>query len=430
MSEIPGSVIAGRYEVLRVHPGGMGVVSIVRDRETGERYAAKSIREDLRADVRIRRRFGREVETWIGLGRHENVVEALFTVEDGGVLRLFLEAVDGTTLAELLASEPRLCLPAAVDLAGQFALGLRHAHESPSGGVIHRDVKPANLFVTRDRVGKVSDFGIARMRTAALETTAEGIGAGTPLYVSPEQLKGVRALDGRTDVYSFGAVLFEMLTGELPLRAESLESQIYLVLRRDPAAPRDLNPAVPRELSDLVLACLAKSPADRPDGFRPILESLVRIRESLPEDAAASCPSCGFASSRPPGPCPVCGGTTGEPAPFVPRFADEALEGEPEVVPARLSVPDVVVEPAVARVGEKITVRVALRNRGTVAARQVEVPRVAPDRDVFPLLGPDEVWRGEVPPTPAGRTFDVSYSFVPLREGTYDMPASTLRYHG
>jgi len=434
MSGGVGSTIAGRYEVLRVHPGGMGVVSIVRDRESGEMYAAKSIREDLREDPRVRRRFQREVETWIRLGTHPNLVAALFVREDGDIPWLFLEYIAGPTLATLLSRQRPIHPLQALDLAAQFALGMLFAHEQALGegrpGVIHRDLKPANLFVTHERIGKVSDFGIAKLRTPDLGSTAEGVGVGTPLYVSPEQLKGSRTLDGRADVYSFGAVLYEMLTGRVPLRADSLESQIYLILRRDPAPPSVLTPGLPSELDDLVLSCLAKSPADRPAGFRPVISAIDRLLADSDWAAppASSCPECGYSSGAAPGPCPLCDARTGPARPFVARFGEVEEIPEKEPLPANLTISGVAIEPAVARVGERVTIRVSIRNHGTVAARQVELPRVVPDRDVFTVLSPDEVWRGEIPPTGMGRPYEVTWSFVPLREGSFVLPAFSLRY--
>jgi len=436
MHEGVGNIIAGRYEVVRILSGGMGVVAVVRDRETGEKYAAKSIREELRDDPGIRRRFDREISTWSRLGPHPNVVAALFVREDGDVPWLFLEYVEGPTLAALLEADGPLHPVQALDLAGQYARGILFAHERALGpdqpGVIHRDLKPANLFVTRERIGKVSDFGIAKLFAVDLSATAEGVGVGTPLYVSPEQLKGSRSLDGRADVYSFGAVLFEMLTGQVPLRAESLESQIYLILRQDPVPPSSLTPGLPAEIDDLVLSCLAKSPSDRPAGFRPILLALHRLLENAEwaGEPAASCSTCGYASAREPGPCPVCRARTGPPLPFVPRFIEDVDAGEEGPLPARLSISGVAIEPPVAHVGERVTVRVSVRNHGTVVARQVELSRVVPDRDVFQLLSPDEVWRGEVPPTGTGRPFDLTYSFLPLREGSFVLPPFSLRYQG
>ncbi|MHC4470734.1 MAG: serine/threonine-protein kinase, partial [Planctomycetota bacterium] len=363
MSISLGDRLDGRYEVLEVHSGGMGVVFVVHDLESGEKYAAKTTKEDLRDDDRVRSRFEREVRTWIRLGHHENLVEALFVKDLDGAPFLFLEYVDGPTLAALLKADGPLLLAQAVDIALMCALGLTHAQEQAVGlgaeGLVHRDVKPENVFLTRTRQAKVSDLGIAKVLSADLDATAEGVGMGTPFYVSPEQLKSAREVDGRADVYSFAAVLYEMLTGELPLRAESLESQIYQILRVRPEPPSTVSSRVPSALDELLLRCLEKDPERRPAGFRPVADALAALLADPTflalESPGASCPSCGYGSLRAPESCPVCAASMGPPVRYRPRAAVEAPA--PRVsAPARLFVTGVEVCPRAVRVGEMMAV--------------------------------------------------------------------------
>lgn len=433
MKMVPGQILGERYEILSVHPGGMGVVAILRDRETGEVLAAKTVKEEARGNPRVLSRFEREVKTWIGLGRHENLVAALHFREIEGLPLLFLEYVDGPTLASLLRADGPLSLPQALDLAIQCARGISFAHERPMGGgsvgLVHRDLKPENLFVTKGRVAKVSDLGIAKLLAADLEATAEGIGMGTPWYVSPEQLKSSRDVDARADVYSFGAVLYEMTTGAIPLKAESLESQIYMILRARPEPPSRLNPRIPAPLDRLLLRCLEKDPAERPATFRELATELVEIAAGAEraDPPRSTCTACAYASAHEPATCPICTAPMGPPRPYLPVRREGVAPGA-EARPAEIVVLSTDVQPRPVRVGEPLTVTVAVSNRGTVPARRVEIVWPVPDTDIFRLVADDTAWRGAIPPTGAGGVKEFRYGLVPLREGTYALPPVEVRW--
>jgi tetratricopeptide (TPR) repeat protein/tRNA A-37 threonylcarbamoyl transferase component Bud32 len=426
-----GELLAGRYRILSVHPGGMGVVCIVEDLESGERHAAKTVREEFRDEPRVRRRFEQEVRTWVSLGRHPNVVNAEFVRDLDGVPFLFLEYIDGPTLARVLREDGPLLPGEAMEIGIMCGRGLLFAHESVLGGglrgLVHRDVKPENIFVTRERVAKVSDFGLAKVLSGGLSATAEGIGMGTPFYVSPEQLKGSPDVDGRADIYSFGAVLYQAVAGRLPLMAESLESQIYQILRMKPEPPSRWNPCTPKVLDDITLKCLEKDPARRYAGFRPLLADLAAALATVELTGCprSTCPSCGYSSAREPRLCPVCGAPMGPPAPAVILHAPVADEGEE--LPAKLRIRSVEVSPRTVRVGEEMTVTVAVVNEGNRPARRCVMALVVPDRDTFRRVGPDEAWRGEIPPSGVGRSFDISYRLVPLREGSFALPVVEVR---
>jgi tetratricopeptide (TPR) repeat protein/predicted Zn-ribbon and HTH transcriptional regulator len=434
MAIAEGDTLDGRYKVLGVHPGGMGVVYILEDRDTGEIHAAKTVKPELRDDLRVRRRFEGEVRTWIRLGRHENLVEAKFVRDLAGLPFLFLEFIEGPTLAEVLAADAPFNLSQAVDFAIQAARGLTHAQETPLGsdgrGIVHRDVKPENLFVTRDRTVKVSDLGIAKVLSADLESTAEGIGMGTPFYVPPEQLKGSQTIDGRADIYSLGAVIYQMITGEIPLRSESLESQIYRILREVPEPASASNPAVPKVLDRIIARCLEKKPSDRYPSFRVLgkeLRALLNGGALLDADPPqATCKTCGYASSHTPTACPVCEGSMGAPMKFEGRADEEERAADPSLTPLVISATEAT--PRTVRMGEPLTVTIRVVNRRGVPVRPAEMTLPLPDMDVFRLERAAEVWRGEIPPSPPGRPFRISYALVPLREGTFDLPAPVLRY--
>jgi tetratricopeptide (TPR) repeat protein len=266
-----GDRLLDRFRVDAVFRGGMGLLWTVTDAHTGHRYAIKTLRPERRS-VALVEAFRREAQTWIALGGHEHVVQALWLVDEASGPFLVLEFVDGPDLAAVLSGEP-VDLLRALDLAMQCASGLVYAHTKPVGdgvGVVHRDIKPSNLLVTPDHHLKITDFGLARIYRGGNEPV--GARAGTPAYMAPEQLQG-EAVDGRTDIYALGLVLYELLTGVNPLRAEDLQDQIENVLRTVPPPLDDVPPA----LSALVARCVAKDPAQRPRDVTEVLAQLAQI---------------------------------------------------------------------------------------------------------------------------------------------------------
>ncbi|MDX2153474.1 MAG: protein kinase [Bryobacteraceae bacterium] len=258
----PGVLFAGKYQVLeRLGEGGTSVVFKARDLESGELVAVKIIRPENLENPRVLESFRREAGIASRLD-HANVVRVIGSGEQDGLHYLVLEFVGGRPLSELLQLSPRLQLKEFLDLARQVAEALSVVH---AAGIVHRDLKPANLIFARDGRLKLMDFGIARLTG---ETVTLGTARGTPEYMAPEQLVG-EAATAYSDVFSAGAVFFEMLTGTQPLRGLSPAKRIS----NAPPRVRDAAASVPVAVASIVEACLAPDPHKRPSS-NVLLEQL------------------------------------------------------------------------------------------------------------------------------------------------------------
>jgi serine/threonine-protein kinase len=251
----------GRYELLgELGRGAMGVVYKARDPKIDRLIALKVIApaEGLDAAQReeSRERFHREARA-AGRLTHPNIVTVHDVGEDQGRAYLVMEFIEGETLDQILRSRRPLPLDEVLAIADQVAQALDYAH---ARSVIHRDIKPANILLTRDGVVKVTDFGIARF--AGAEATQTGRTLGTPSYMSPEQIAGL-SLDGRSDIFSLGSVLYELLSGEKAFPGETIGTIVYRIVHEDPIPLRRLNPAFPPGLDTCLMKALAKDPARR-----------------------------------------------------------------------------------------------------------------------------------------------------------------------
>ena len=257
---VSGRVLGGRYLLEdRIAAGGMGVVYAATDQRLHRRVAVKLLKAELAHDQRFVARFEREARAAAALS-HPNVAAVFDYGEDGGTPFIVMELAPGRDLARLLREEGPLPPERARALAAQICAALAHAH---AAGLVHRDVKPANVIVDGgDRV-KVTDFGIAR---AAGESTLTATGSvlGSAHYMSPEQASG-GPITPATDVYAAGVVLYEMLTNALPFTGESPVSVALRHVSDDVPAPSSVNPAVPEALDAIVARATAKDPGARPD---------------------------------------------------------------------------------------------------------------------------------------------------------------------
>ncbi len=257
----------GPYRVVSViGGGGMGVVYRAVS-PTGEEVAVKVLQPE-RASETVIARF--ELERRIRLV-HPNVIEVKDDGFDHGMPYLVLELLEGQSLEEILAEGP-LPPERATELLVQVCAGVAFAHEH---GIIHRDLKPANLFVRNDGVVKVLDFGVARVHTGM--QTSEGLVIGTLSYLSPEQARSAKGVDGRTDVWALGVVLYECLTGRTPFVAGSPVSTLFAIMTAEPLPPRTFGAPTTRALDDVVLRCLRKEAADRFSGPEELAYALATL---------------------------------------------------------------------------------------------------------------------------------------------------------
>ena len=269
--------VAGRYEVEKtLGGGGMAVVYLARDGELGRSVAVKVLADNLAHDADLRERFVREGRLAARLS-HPNVVRVYDAGEENGRPFIVMECVEGESLAETVRREGRLDPDRVAELGVQACAGLEHAHRA---GLIHRDVKPANLLLTGDGTLKVADFGIAHV-VEGTRVTEVGTVLGTAAYLSPEQAFGEQVTPA-SDLYSLGACLYELLAGKPPYGYETLGEMFS---RREAGPPPRLE-EVPRELEAAILSCLERDPGERPASAAELARSLAASRSASPPTAA------------------------------------------------------------------------------------------------------------------------------------------------
>jgi eukaryotic-like serine/threonine-protein kinase len=268
----PGAVIAGRYRLEeRIGAGGMSVVFRATDLELRDKLAIKVLTKavfDAETDARLRRELmlSRQLV-------HPNIVRIFEIGIAQGLRYLIMELLTGYRLADRLR-RGALGLDEALDILIQTCAALQAAHDL---GIVHRDVKPGNLFVEAGGVVKVMDFGLAKMRDAPGLTASGAIG-GTPAYMAPEQASDLRSVVPATDIYALGIVAYELFTGTVPFRHENPLSVLIMHREQTPLPPRTHNPALPEELEQLILRCLAKEPSQRFGSCRELGRSLTALR--------------------------------------------------------------------------------------------------------------------------------------------------------
>jgi eukaryotic-like serine/threonine-protein kinase len=257
----PGTRI-GRYEIERhLGRGGMGDVYLVHDTTMNRKAALKTIRVDTdvtpKQAIEIRQRFYREAQT-AGKLSHPNIVTVYDVGEDLGMSYIVMEFFDGQTLTQLM-KKSRLSIAQIKHVIYNVGLGLAHAHES-TPAVFHRDVKPDNIMVSKTGIVKVMDFGIARLATSDLTKT--GSVMGTPAYMSPEQFSGQK-IDARSDIFSLGVILYELLTGKKPFTGEDMSSLMFAIIKGDPAQPSTVDSKIHIVWDEILRKALAKNREER-----------------------------------------------------------------------------------------------------------------------------------------------------------------------
>ena len=271
MENYVGKRLDGRYEIIEIiGVGGMAVVYKAFDNIDNRIVAVKVLKDEFLQNEEFRRRFKNESKA-IAVLSHPNIVK-IYDVSYGDNLQyIVMEYVDGITLKEYIEQQGRLDIREAIYFVTQILRALQHAHDK---GIVHRDIKPQNIMLLPDGTIKVTDFGIARFSRSETRTMTDGA-IGSVHYISPEQAKG-SVTDAKTDLYSVGVVLYEMLTGKVPFQSDNAVSVALMQLQNDPTKPRELNPDIPVGLEQIVIRAMQKNPNDR---YQSASEMLLDIAE-------------------------------------------------------------------------------------------------------------------------------------------------------
>jgi serine/threonine protein kinase len=277
----------GPYRVLEVvGSGGMGVVFRAEDPQLRRQIALKAMLPALAASASARQRFLREAQAAAAI-KHDHIVTIHQVGEDRGAPFLAMEFLEGESLEARLRRGGKVPVPEALRIGREIAEGLSAAHER---GLIHRDIKPTNVWLEGKRARvKILDFGLVRATTDDSTLTSQGAVVGTPAYMAPEQANG-EPVDLRSDLFSLGCVLYRMLTGLPPFKGVNAFATMTAVTTHTPRPPRDVDPAIPPALSDLVMRLLAKNPAERPASAQEVADVLATLAVERPAPAATPAP--------------------------------------------------------------------------------------------------------------------------------------------
>jgi serine/threonine-protein kinase len=275
----------GRYQIIsELGQGAMGVVYKAKDPLIDREVAIKTINLSLAQEEReeYEARFYQEAKA-AGRLSHPNIVTIYDVGRTEDIAYIAMEYLQGRELRDILNDNRILPIGQVIDIISQVALGLSYAHEHE---IVHRDIKPSNVMVIRDGHVKITDFGIARMASAAVRTQT-GMVLGSPKYMSPEQVMG-KLTDQRSDIFSLGVMLYEMLTGQAPFMGENVNAIMYQTLNTVPAVPSTMNADVPEMLNFIVAKALAKDLDSRYQNARDMANDLRACRDLLPRSTSAA----------------------------------------------------------------------------------------------------------------------------------------------
>ena len=272
-----GSFFAGRYQIIEaLGKGGMGKVYRVLDKKLNEEVALKLVRPEIASDKKTLERFSNELKIARKIA-HKNVGRMYEMMEEKGIHFVTMEYVSGEDLKSFIKRAGPLSAGKTTFIAKQVCEGLAEAHKL---GVVHRDLKPQNIMIDKEGNSRIMDFGIARSRKAK-GITADGMIIGTPEYMSPEQVEGKEA-DHRSDIYSIGVILYEMVTGRIPFEGDAPLSIVLKHKTETPRDPRELNAQIPDDLSHVILKCLEKNKEKRYQAAEEILSEVGKIEKHIP----------------------------------------------------------------------------------------------------------------------------------------------------
>jgi serine/threonine-protein kinase len=405
----PGSRL-GRFEIVSVvGEGAMGVVYLANDPEIERPVAIKTLRAMSEASGAARSdletRFLKEAKL-AGRLQHPNVVTVYEVGREQDTSFIAMEYVDGEPLNRLTARGEGLDTAARVEIVRQVAQALQHAHER---GVLHRDIKPGNILVTRDRRVKVADFGIGKLLSSGTgDLTRTGQMLGSPSYMSPEQIRGEK-LDGRSDLFSLGVVFYELLTGSRPFPGDSITTLVYQILHTEPRDPLELRGDLPPVTRAVFARLLAKAPDRRPADAAEFLREIRKIEtelenveptQALTASAPAPAPPT-VARPRPASPQPPAPMAPAPPPASPPTAAGPRSAGPLYLFGAAALLVALALLIWIWRASEKRQERLA-----AAAVTPAASPAVAPaqaEREATPVVLPTEVPTPEALPTPGPR---------------------------
>ena len=267
---VPGSYVINRYEIIaKIGSGGMADVYKAKDHVLNRLVAIKGLKQEYSTDATFVKKFRVEAQSAAGLS-HPNIVSVYDVGEDDGVYFIVMELVQGITLKNYIDMKGKLDIREALNISVQIASGLSAAHENR---IIHRDIKPQNIIMSRDGKVKVTDFGIAKVADSTTVTTTA---AGTVHYISPEQARGGYS-DERSDIYSLGITMYEMVTGRVPFEGETNVAVALMHIQSEMVPPRKLEPSIPVSFEKIILKCTQKKPERRYASAKELIADLRKV---------------------------------------------------------------------------------------------------------------------------------------------------------